>query len=482
MPDRRASLQADPRLALGALLLAVSPLSAQLPALQVTPVHYELAASLNFTDDTLQGTARITVQNSSSNPAREVPLVLYRLMEVRSARSADGDSLAFIQRVVRDPDLPALQVNEVRLALPSPLAPGGRTTISVQYGGSLLGYAETGMGYIKDRIDPSFTILRNDAWAFPLVMYASLASLRSSALPSFDYVARITVPDTLVVANGGRLVERTARNGEATYVYRSIKPSWRMDFAIGKYGELQAGPVRILYLRPDSAGAARVARVVQRSLELFRSWFGPLSGDPALTILELEDGFGSQTDVTTIIQAAASFRDSTRNFEIYHEISHLWNPPETDNPGPRWNEGLAEFLQYLAAERLDGGQMVEPRATRLLQWLKAHDTENPKWQQIPLVDYGRAQMTDLSYRMGGLFFYLLYHRVGREAFNRVVGGFSRQYAGTGASSRDFVRYAEANSPADLRPLFQDWFLTTNWVAAVRAADTPQDLIRRYGGT
>ena len=471
----------QPVLALSAFLLAAAPLSAQTPALQVTPVHYELTAALDFRDDTLQGTARITVQNNSPSPAREIPLVLYRLMEVRSARGGDGDTLAFTQRIVRDPDLPALQLNEVRVALPASLAPGARTTITVQYGGFLLGYAETGMGYIKDRIDPAFTILRNDAWAFPLVMYASLTSLRSSALPSFDYVARITVPDTLVVANGGRLVERTARNGEATYVYRSIKPSWRMDFAIGHYGELQAGPVRILYLRSDSAGAARVARAVQRSLELFRSWFGPLSGDPALTILELEDGFGSQTDVTTIIQAAASFRDSTRNFEIYHEVSHLWNPPETDNPGPRWNEGLAEFLQYLAAERLDGGRMVEPRATRLLEWLKAHAADNQKWQQVPLVDYGRAQMTDLSYRMGGLFFYLLYHRVGGDAFNRIVGGFSREYAGTGASSRDFVRYAEGHSPADLRPLFQDWFLTTNWVASVRAAETPQDLIRRYGG-
>ena len=125
--------------------------------------------------------------------------------------------------------------------------------------------------------------------------------------------------------------------------------------------------------------------------------------------------------------------------------------------------------------------MVEPRATRLLQWLKAHAADNPKWQQVPLVDYGRAQMTDLSYRMGGLFFYLLYHRVGGDAFNRIVGGFSRQYAGTGASSRDFVGYAEGHSPADLRPLFQDWFLTTKWVASVGAAITPQDLIRRYGG-
>ena len=466
---------------LGAALVVPALLAGQAappPTLQVTPVHYELAVSFDFTEDTLHGTARITVRNTSAQPATEVPLVLYRLMEVEAALSENGDSLTFTQQVVRDPDFPVLQENAIRVRLPQPLPPGGETTIAVTYAGYLLGYSETGMLYIKDRIDPAFTILRNDALAFPLVELPSIAAQRAAPLPSFDYLARITVPDSLVVANGGRLVERTVANSQAAYVYHSIKPSWRMDFAIGDYAARQEGPVRIFYLQRDSAGAARVARAVKGSLDLFRSWFGPLPGSPQLTILELEDGFGSQTDVTTIVQAAAAFRDSTRNYEVYHEISHLWNPPETGGPASRWNEGLAMFLQSLATERLEGRQVLAEDANRMLQRLQAGAKSNPRWNEVPWVDYGREQMTDLSYRMGAVFFYLLYRRVGQDEFTRIIGGFSQQYAASGASARDFIRYAEQPSKADLRPLFQTWWLTTGWVGQVEQAATIGDLERR----
>jgi aminopeptidase N len=446
----------------------------------VTPVHYELSVDLDYEQEILHGRARITVQNNAREPVREVPLVLYRLMEVTAARDEAGDSLAFDQRVVRDPDLPTLQLDQVRVALAAPLPPGARTTIEVRYEGYLLGYAETGMRYIKDRIDPAFTILRDDAWAFPRVGYASIAAERAAVPASYDYLARITVPDTLVVANGGRLLERTVQAGRATYTYRSDRPSWRMDFAIGDYGRLETGPVRILYLRRDSAGAARVARAAASALELFAGMFGALPDDRALTFIEIEDGYGSQTDAATILQAAASFRDSTRNYEIYHEVSHLWNPPETDRPGPRWNEGLAQFLQSLATERLTGRPALDRDAGQVLQWLAAHAADNPRWRTVPLVDYGKAGMTDLSYRVGALFFHLLYRRVGPDGFDAIIGGFSRQYATTGASTEQFVRYAQAHAAVDLAPLFADWFQTTRWVDLVREVRSFPELRRRYG--
>ena len=71
-------------------------------------------------------------------------------------------------------------------------------------------------------------------------------------------------------------------------------------------------------------------------------------------MIEVPDGWGSQADVTCILQTAAAFRDPARLVEVYHEVSHLWNVPATDLPSPRWDEGLATFLQFRMADERDG--------------------------------------------------------------------------------------------------------------------------------
>src|SRR5574341_137796 len=139
-----------------------------------------------------------------------------------------------------------------------------------------------------------------------------------------------------------------------------------------------------------SVGARRIAANARRALDLFTTWFGPLPGNPSLTILELEDGYGSQADVAAIMQTAAAFRDSTRDHELYHEVAHLWNPPTTDLPSPRWNEGLSTFLEYLAEEQFTGKPLAAARADQLLDWLRSVAPRRERLTHVPLIDYGKA--------------------------------------------------------------------------------------------
>jgi len=252
-----------------------------------------------------------------------------------------------------------------------------------------------------------------------------------------------------------------------------------MDFAIGDYAVIEGGPVRVAYLRRDSVGARRIAASARRSLDLFTEWFGALTGKPSLTIMELEDGYGSQADVVTILQTAAAFRDSTRDHELYHEVAHLWNPPALDVPSPRWNEGLSSFLEYLAEERFTGQPVTAARADRLLDWLRSVAPNRERLTHVPLIDYGKEQMTDYSYSEGALLFHLLYGVVGPERFRAIIGGFSRQYATTGASTADLVAFASRTAQADLKHLFDDWVYTTGWWPAIRDGATYAELVRRY---
>ena len=143
---------------------------------------------------------------------------------------------------------------------------------------------------------------------------------RRAGLPEYDYTARITVPASHTVANGGALVERREAGVTVTYVYRSLKPSWRMDFAVARFTTLRDGDLAVHHLPDDSAGARRILGAMSRTLKLYTRWFGPLRGSAAFAVIEIPDGWGSQADVTSILQSAAAFRDPRREYELYHEI------------------------------------------------------------------------------------------------------------------------------------------------------------------
>ena len=452
--------------------------------LVLAPTHYDVGFEVDYDAEVLRGTARIRLQNQSTASVREASLLLYRLLRVKAVRDDQGMALAFSQTVVAFEDFAQRQVNQLLVTLPDPLAPGARTVIEIQYEGHLLGYAETGERYIQDRIDPAFTILRDDSYAYPRPGVPSSAVNRSVPEASYTYSARITVPLELTVANGGRLEGIDTLGKAVTFRYSSLKPSWRMDFAIAKYTELTSGPIRVYHLPGDEVGAAGVARAAEQALGLYTQWFGPLRESTALTFIEIPDGWGSQADVTTIIQSAAAFKDPERHREVYHEISHLWNVPPTDRPSPRWNEGQASFLEYLVMQEVTGKPLVDARANQLIDWLRGSLPTRAAWRKVPLADYGRAGLTDLSYSVGTVYFDLLYRLAGREAFNKIIGSFATDFGTRGGSTKDLVDIVRKTATMDLSQLNNDWIFTTAWADRVEHSASIQELeayYRRQGG-
>jgi len=458
------------------LVLANNGMGAQVV---LSPTHYDVRFEVDYDAEVFRGTARLELRNPSTESVREASLLLYRLLRVKSVRDDRGREPAFRQAVVAFEDFGQLQVNQVLVTLPEPLAPGGRTAIELRYEGPLLGYAETGMRYIQDRVDSAFTILRADAYAYPEPGYPSSRVNRSAPQPEFSYSARITVPNGLTVANGGRLEGTDTAGKVVTFRYASRRPSWRMDFAIAKYTGISSGAVRVFHLPGDSLGAAGVARAAGVALDLFKRWFGPLRESAALTFIEIPDGWGSQSDVTTIIQSAAAFKDPEQHREVYHEISHLWNVPPTDRPSPRWNEGQASFLEYLVTQEVTGKPLVDARASQLVDWLRGELPKREAWRTVPLVDYGRTGMTDLSYSVGALYFDLLYRLAGREAFNRIIGGFYAGFGTSGGSTKDLADVVRKTAGMDLSALNNDWLFTTAWADRVARSANIRELEAYY---
>lgn len=446
--------------------------------LLVRESRYEMAVEVDFESETISVEVDLTVENRGDQAVAEVPILLYRLLLVSQVTDSKGTELAFSQAVVAMSDVPTRQVNHLVVRLHPMLAPGEQTTIRLAYSGYLLGYVETGSLYIKDRVDREFTILRQDALAYPVVGTLSRRVNRAAGFPEFDYLARITVPQDLVVANGGQLMGKDRHNGLVTYTYRNLKPAWRMDFAIADYDILEKGPYRVYYFADDAAGAASVMEALIRTIDLYTEWFGPLSGSSGFSVLEIPDNWGSQADVTSILQTAAAFKDIERHYEIYHEVSHLWNVDPTEN-SPRWNEGQAVFLQYLTADVLEGTNRRGQEMEEMLDWFRTRFPEEPRWAETPMIDYAEADLTGLSYRVGAVMFEVLYQLVGQSELNRVVGGFYERYRIDGANTADFIEHANSVTTVDLESFFRDWIYTMRWYEQVRAGANIEDLVARY---
>ncbi len=446
------------------------------------PVSYDLKMNVDYDPASLSAACKITLKNPGSEAVALVPLNLYRLMQVTSVVDDKGGPVEFAQKVSIFEDWPEFQVNHIRIRLDPPLAPGRSTALTISYGGPLLGYAEA-MRYVKDHIDKEMTLIRTDSLAFPEINVPSWKTNRARGLKSFEYRASITVPSGLIVANGGRVESKSEADGKVTYVYASKLPSWRMDFAVSNYEILQSddGRFQIFALPEDKEGAHDLLGRLTQALGLFTQWFGPLRSFQGLTVIEVPDGCGSQADIAAIIQEARAVKDRTSRAAFYHELSHLWSVEARDPlPCRVESEGLAMLLQHLMEERSEGKTGAAEKAVNaMLARMRQSFLEHPDWQGIPVIVYGEKDLTDLSYRMGQIAFYLLYQTLGEKAFLETMGGFYQAFNEKGATTRQFMDYVKSRSAVPLDKLFDEWLLTAKAADLVSSGASLAGLVERY---
>ena len=465
---------------LGTALAAAPQEGASTPdtSVALTPSRYALDIRVDLAHNRLDAEAQMTAVNRSSAAVGSASLLLYRLLRVTGVRDATGAPLSFRERVVEFLDHPTFQARQLVVSLPRSVLPGDSTTIRITYDGYLLGYAETGYSYLHDRIDSTYSLIRMDTYAYPELRPPSHVIARRAGLPRYDYRARITVPNGYIVANGGELLSRRDSSGWTTFVFRNLKPAWRMDFAIAPFVVREEGTLRVYQLPADSLGGARVMRSMQRCLQLFTRWFGALRGQTAFALIEIPDGWGSQADVTSILETAAAFRDSLSVRELYHELSHLWNVPAADSLPPRWEEGLASFLEDLAVDSLNGRVTTDRNAQWRVDRLRERVKQEPRLRDVAPIDYGKYDMTDYSYSVGAVMFYVMYRVTGHDAFTRLVRVYYDTHAQTGGNTSEFMTIAKQLSPVPLGELFGDWLQSARWTDVIAVTDARQ-LVDRY---
>ncbi|MBO1272483.1 hypothetical protein J3L11_12600 [Shewanella sp. 4t3-1-2LB] len=443
--------------------------------LQLVPTHYQMNYQINIKQEDINASAVITLQNISDKPATHIPLELYRLLHVDSVTDIAQTPLSFSQQVLVDETWPAMQTNYVEISLPEPLAPQKSYSVKVSFSGKILGYVETGMAYTQDSINEQFSIIRQDVYAYPIPLYPNDDVNRKAKwwLNHFDYDVTVEVPQGYIVANMGKLISTEQHKERVAYRYQNKLPAWRMDFAIAKYQKFYKGDVT-LYSFEDKQFSEQLLNKSNQAVELYRKWFGELDSTSGYTMIEIPKGYGSQADRTGMLIVADGFIDHS---QIYHEISHQWNVKANELQAPRWNEGLATFLQYFVAEKLDKPGVLAQETEKSLSYVKRLLTNKPLYSKTTFLDYGKHGLS--AYEVGMLFFHLLYDITGEQDFNKIVGGYYHQYYQSGGTTLQFINYAKSHSHKDLTQLMQEWAFSSQYADRILASPNYNALLANY---
>jgi hypothetical protein len=229
-------------------------------------IHMALDLRVDYERGAIVGTETMRVKNVSTHAVTQVPLLLNRLMTISRATDAAGSTLPVSQDVVVFADDSMRQVTAAIVRLGRSVPAGDSVTIVLHYAGRLVGYTETGSLYIRDHVDHDFTILREDAYAFPALGVPSSAVNRTMRRDDFSFTARLTVPGDLVVAMGGRQLPPVKQDRLVRWSYQSDAPVPFLNITIAPYKVLDGPGARIFYFPQDSAGAPVLER------DYWRGW------------------------------------------------------------------------------------------------------------------------------------------------------------------------------------------------------------------
>jgi hypothetical protein len=442
---------------------------------------YKLDLKIDFVNNKLYGKCEMVLRNRADQPVAKVPVLLYRLITVKSIENDEHMPLKFIQEVKAVDGFEKLQVNYTEALLPKSLLPGEEIKIVITYDGYLLGYAAEGLRYIKDHIDRNFTIIRTDGFGYPVVGYPNDRDVMAVVNERYNYEINVTVQNGLIAVTGGELIEKTVGPDETTFKFRSKKPSWRIDIAIADFLTFEKGKNRVYCFKNDSTGAQSMLDALDKSLNLFSEWFGQIDNYMGYSIIEVPEGYSSQQDITSFNITADNFRNPEEKLTIYHEISHLWNVKSLDPRPCRFeSEGLSQFLEFLMSEKLENREnVISEAAQRYLEMIRKTFIEKPEYQNIPIKDYGIRDMTDYSYTLGMVVFAAYYNLIGQDHFNRMLESFHSTYSTNGATLDEFINHCKKAAPLDLEKFFNDWIYSANGIKLVMDGETLNEIIQYY---
>ncbi len=470
------------RLFLIAVLLSLcettSATALDLPAV----THYKLKVQFHLKEQRVSILATLSIRNITDQSHTQLPFLLYRLLTVNHVSDRTGTPVPFKQDIGQLRDGPSLQAREVIVNLRSPLRPDDTVTVVLEYDGFIFGYPEV-MAYVRDRIDENYSLLRPDAFAYPILAKPTFASSLAANDTKFTYEVTATVPTEYRVACGGELVDSQVGSKNSTFVFRSKIPTWRIDVAVAKFTVLSnATDQLVVYHLPDDSIGARVVMIASRAvIKLYGELFGQPESFKGYSIIEIPDGWGSQASDYYFLQTAAAFKDTARISEVYHEIGHSWNAtPSADVQRCRYfDEAFASFCEALAIRAFHGARAFEEDMEKSRDLFVRWAEYDRQVFETPIAGYGAKELGRHSYTKGAWSLYVLYHLVGENTFASIIRTMLTEFKGRVINFQELQKLCERVARRDLRSFFQEWIYGIESSQLLIEKASIDDIVKRY---
>jgi aminopeptidase N len=447
------------------LLLACMPLRAQSPPPPAFLAdHYDVSATLDPITQSLSAVVKVDFKARDVSSA--VRIELHPNLNVTDVRSAEGKTLGF----ERDSQNPLNLI----INLPSPVATGGKLTLTFTYAGPLANEENSPIPGVR-----AAAITRDGAYLllparwFPLTNY-----------PSNRYTAtfRLNVPEAFAVAGTGKAGAPTPTAGKNTvegnrlvYTFQCDSPAPYGTFVAGN---LQLNPkqaeginVNVYAPREASADAQKFADDVARSTVVFSDMFGPLPR-PEFTVAQLPDGTlrdFSGPGLLLLSKRIWDPRSSDRT--IARLVASQWwgNAVLPASRADVWiSDGLARYSEALYAEQNAGKEAGLKAVDEFAVGALMYEDAAPIAQAARLAPYS-PDYRSVVMNKGAMIFHMVRAQMGDVAFKSLLHDFYIKYAEGSATIENFEALAEQHAqasakagtpPPELRGFFAQWLNST----------------------
>lgn len=443
------------------------------------PICYDLTLTIAPDGRTVIGQARLTFVNREREALDSLFFRLYPNaddifggeMGVSAAR-VDGTP------VTGEMTLP--DQSGYRLPLPIPLAPGGSSTIEIDYtltvprdlsgDGSLYGILNQDSSAGTTMFTAPYPLLApyepGEGWLQTAVQREGDAITSESAF----FLVTIERPGGQVVASSGVTVgEQEGAAGQQT----RIATGPMRDFAfvllpstIGSRTEMVDGTRIVSYFQPEAAARGReAAELTASALRYFNDNFGAYPyAELDVVQLPLNNALGVEFPGLFVVEATTYTepRQET-NFKIatIHETAHQWWYAVVGNDVARdpWlDEALTSWasLGYLLEREPALGRTVRQFWEEAVAEARSEARDEPIAQPLDAFA-GREEAYGLFvYVKGPLFFQALREEIGDDAFFAALQRYYADHRYGMAAPADLLTTFEEAAGRDLSPIYQQW--------------------------
>lgn len=300
---------------------------------------------------------------------------------------------------------------------------------------------------------------------FPFLFTQSQAILCRTWIPvqdspgiRFTYHAKVAVPEGFMAVMSAENPVKRSADGVYTFTQKKAVPAYLMALAVGDFDYHAYDDRTGVYAEPATMPAAsREFDETRKMLDAAEALYGPYDwGRYDLLILPPSFPFGGmENPCVTFATPSVIAGDKSLNSLVAHELAHSWSGNLVTNRtwNDFWlNEGFTVYFERRIMESIYGKDYADMLAVlgygdlqSTLADMESHGRLDDSKLKLKLDGRDPDEgMSDIAYEKGYLLLRNLEEQAGREAFDRFLKDWFKDFAFKGADTEEFLDYLDKN--------------------------------------